>query len=157
LWTVVFLGLLAAVTYFSLRSSPAMATVPLFPGWWGRWLDGHDTLKNGLGFGALALAGLMAVRPRCVRRRAHGAGRGAEGWMLGFLALLILGLELAQLGLEKRQADWRDVVAGWLALVVVFGALRLTQPRQAHAGVNSTVRKPHAEPQNRGGEGRELA
>lgn len=96
---------LALALYAGLKARPEMRSIPGLRPAWGDWLDTHDFLKNVVGFAVLAGAAHLAS-PRTVARNA------------GALALLVVGIELAQLWLPQRCSDPQDVAAGWLGVAL---------------------------------------
>ena len=118
-WLVTFVLLLLAVVYLSLRSRPAIVSVPLFPHLFAVWVDHHDIIKNLIGFGALAVAGFRVFLPRpgavSVRRRVV-----TSVCLMGCILLLITALELAQTRLPQRTCDPRDLLAGGVGVVLAW-------------------------------------
>lgn len=115
------LGLaLAAVLYAGLKTRPEMRVIPGLPAAWGDWLDAHDFLKNAVGFAVLTGAAHLAFP----RTRARNAAA---------VALLVAGIELAQLFLPQRCSDVNDVVAGWLG-VAVASVVGLAMSRRQREG-----------------------
>ena len=105
------LALVVGLTVFlALRADPSLRDVSQVPRPMVRLLDSSDFLKNVLGFAVLAgtvhfaFAGTTRQPWSRLARRAAGA------------ALLVVGLEIAQLMLPQRSCDWRDIVAGWLGI-----------------------------------------
>jgi hypothetical protein len=130
---VAFLLVLAGVLYVSLRPVPDVRTLPLGPHWLLNWLEKHDFIKNMLGFGALAFAGMAALegRPAFDLTVAVGPLRAVVIKLGKFLLLLccfVLGLEIVQALLPWRCSDWKDVLAGTVAGLlawVLFHALAM--------------------------------
>jgi len=126
-WQFAFVGLVLAVVYLSLRSSPAIVSVPLIPHGLSAWFDRHDVFKNLIGFTAVGFAGFMAV----------GAGPSQTVWpgrdrsvvLLVALGGLIVLLELLQVALPRRTSSVRDVVVGWTGVAVAWGAARWIRRR----------------------------
>ncbi len=101
-----------AVIYLSVCSGPTTATVPWMPRYLALWLDGHDFIKNLLGFFVLGITGMAAV---------GGERPLIRPWRLAVvLTLFVVCLELIQLKLPHRVADVRDVLAGWVAILLAL-------------------------------------
>jgi VanZ family protein len=112
-------GLVAVIVVIAaLRSSPKMVTWPLLPEWAGRWADGHPDGRHLAGYAGLSFAvgGLV-----CSHRRLRYWGRAAL--MLFALALI---LELGQLFLPSRFANWQDVAWSWAGVVIGLAASWIT-------------------------------
>ena len=120
-----FYLLCTLVTYLSIRPGPDASSVPFFPHSLGLWFDRHDLVRNLFGYGCLALAGFAgaAFGPgdmlsiAWVRRRTLKVAAGK--WLAGMLILVVV-LEMVQTMLPRRTAHWRDVAAGWAAIILVW-------------------------------------
>lgn len=105
-------GLLTlSVVGSALSASPFLAGWSLMPVWAGRWLDAHPDSRHLVGYAGLAFAVGWLV----------GAGRCGRTWLVAALALATLAgvLELAQMLLPRRSADWHDFA--WSCAGVVIG------------------------------------
>lgn len=108
-FTLVCLG----VIYLSVRSGPTTVIVPWMPRHLALWLDGHDFIKNLVGFFTLGITGMGAL---CGERPL------IRPWRLALvLMFFVVCLELIQLKLPQRVSDPRDVLAGWVAILLAWG------------------------------------
>lgn len=98
--------------FLQLRPEPSLGDIGFVPRSWVWIFDSHDFLKNMAGFGGLAAALHLAVGDWRTETWRAAARRAA------WLGLLVVSLELAQLGLPERSCDWRDVVAGWIGIAL---------------------------------------
>ena len=133
IWLIAFVLLFGAVVYLSLRSSPAIVTVPLFPHPFAAWLDQHDFIKNLLGFSAMSVVAFQTFLPdpwavSVNRRLATSAA------LVVFIILLVAGLELAQTRLPQRFCDPQDLMAGGLGVILAWvGSVALSRSRRSRA------------------------
>jgi hypothetical protein len=121
----VYLVLLLAILYLSLRGSPSMRELPWLPGWLSVWADRHGELRTAVPYGAAALMcpWLLQVDPH----RLAAARRWLYGQALGLFSALLL-TEGAQCFLVHRTASLADIAWGTLG-IVLGGALRLLGTR----------------------------
>ncbi len=102
----------AAICYLALKPSPSIQNVPLMPRALGRWFEQEDFFCNVSGFFVLT----VVIHATFARWRREAAG--AVAWRALGLAVLVAGLEIAQLWLPKRVFDRHDIAAGWLGVVL---------------------------------------
>jgi len=100
---------LGLVTFLSLRSSPALATVHWMPGTIARWADTHGRFCNFPAYGLLAVPFLLIASS--LRQQAT---------VVIALALLIVAFELVQLYLPRRTCDPGDIACGWAGLLAAW-------------------------------------
>jgi len=115
-WPVGCAGLVAG-GYLTLRPTGRLASVWWIPSEVSQWCDLHGQMRNVPAFFLLAIPFLIALR--------RFPQRVGAMVVLGFLAAFV---ELVQLGLPGRQAEWEDVVLSWAGLLIAWslsGAVRL--------------------------------
>lgn len=116
--SLIFIG------FLQLRPAPDAASLALVPLKIGAWLDQFDFLRNVLCFGIFAAASLAgsAYSEQHLLSLPCGSGRLMirSGRILVILVSLIALLEAIQFALPRRTADWRDFVAGLLALSLAW-------------------------------------
>lgn len=110
-WVLIALGSIAvaAVAFFSWRSSPHLAEIRWLPPFLGAWADAHPNLRTALPFAGLAgLSGLLLSSrlPRLC-------------WLFAWVLLLCL-TEFGQMLLPQRTFDWEDLAWGAAGLLLVF-------------------------------------
>jgi hypothetical protein len=123
---IVFVAIFAAVIFFTFRASPNVSTLSWMPERWGLWLDEHDEFRHFIGLAVFAGVGFMLnfdpllnrSRSRFVRK--FRSSRNRTGRLGAFLVMVYL-LELAQLGMPRRDFDWLDIVNGWGGIVFAWG------------------------------------
>lgn len=103
---------IAVICYLALKPSPSIQNIPLMPRALGRWLEHEDFFCNVSGFVALT----VVIHTTFARWRFEPAAAVARRAVL--LAVLVAGLEIAQLWLPKRVFDLHDIAAGWLGVVL---------------------------------------
>lgn len=107
-----FLPLAVALGYVLLagfKMQPEVRFLPGMPLAVGRWLDEHDFAKNFFGFGLLTLAMHLALPGKLWRNAT-------------VVAALVAAIELVQLFMPHRFADWKDILMGWSAVFCVTAA-----------------------------------
>lgn len=120
--TVSFIGLLWAILYLSLRSSPSLSSVDWLPSQLTQWADRNGEFRTFVPycFASLLLVaiaffmGKFCIIPAALEKLCILAGGS------GLLTLLTL-TELAQLALEQRVASWADL--GWGSLGIALGMI----------------------------------
>jgi len=128
----------AAILYFSLRSSPYLGDVTWLPVGLARWADSRqgEDIRTAVPFV------LLGVCAGWAGRKWHAKVR-----FVTFLLMLPLGVEVAQLMIPSRTGSMKDVVWGWAggiaglliagAFRAVIGWLRTVASRWIHRGGDS--------------------
>jgi len=112
IWDLVFIVLLAMVTYLCVRSSSFMIELPWFPRRAAEWADSSSHLPHTIAFFALALTGyLLRLPTRWVLPNLESRPMFVANSV--FFVLLIVVLEMLQLWLPERTFSWLDIAAGW--------------------------------------------
>lgn len=153
---LVALGVIAATSYFALRSSPRLVEIRWLPYWLSSWADAYGVARNVLAFGVVGLAafGASAAQRGTGQRTkpekendkenekdfvgGRGKGQGARGQstvhssrvhavMFVALAVFATGLEVAQLWIPGRWFDWKDIVASIGGLAIGALVVRLAR------------------------------
>lgn len=109
LWLGLGLTGIGLVTFFSLRSTPAISTVNWVPRWLAHWADRNYRFDNFPAYGLMALPFLLLANT--FRRRA---------WTVVALSFLIFFLELAQLAEPHRHCDVGDMACGWAGVLTAW-------------------------------------
>lgn len=112
------IALLAAIATCSLAPSSYMTELPFIPQWLGEWADRNPNFRNFPVFAALSalLFFVVTFYQRLVTR--YGRWRIALG-VFSATGLLGIVLEVAQILIPGRVADWHDVL--WASLGALAG------------------------------------
>jgi VanZ family protein len=115
---VVVAALLAAILICALAPSSYMTELPFIPQWLGEWADKNPNFRNFPVFAALSalLFFVVTFYQRLVTR--YGRWRIALG-VFAATGLLGIVLEVAQILIPGRVADWHDVL--WASLGALAG------------------------------------
>lgn len=130
-----FVGIFAAIIFFTFRPSSNVSNISWMPQRWGLWLDEHDEFRHFIGFTIFAAVGFMLnfdfifnrSRSRFVRK--FRSSRNRTGRLGGFLVLVYV-LELGQLAVPERDFDWLDIVNGWAGVLFAWGTWFAYKTRQ---------------------------
>jgi VanZ family protein len=114
---LIALLMITAIAWASLSGSPFMQSIPWIPDSIARWADQNPNFRNFPAFGLLAFT--LFIAALLIRGKNIPLIRTALFCILITILLATL-LELLQLALPSRSADWRDIL--WATL----GALTAT-------------------------------
>jgi glycosyltransferase involved in cell wall biosynthesis len=144
---VVFVGLFGVVVYLSWKPEPSIYQVSWMPRALAGWFDAHDFLKNAIGYGVFGLIGFVAW---CQPGPQMRSVRSSLILLACFCAFALI-LELGQLALPYRVCDWRDVLAAWVGIAVVWAMFqlarffltgRISHPDSAHSHLSQINKIP---------------
>jgi hypothetical protein len=122
-----------ALAWLALKPWPSLGRVTWFPARPARWLDGEDFLCNFGGYAGLTLVAHLTLPAG----RRPGVARAAR---VAAIALLVVGLETAQLRLPHRSFDLKDIAAGLLGVALATLPWLRRRPAQEPAAPAGAVR-----------------
>jgi hypothetical protein len=99
--------------FLALRSSPYLTEVLWIPRWLASWSDANGVIRNPPAFAALYILCVICL------------GWSCRHWLLLLTCGLAIALEVGQLWLPERVADWRDVMASWVGALAGYGLVML--------------------------------
>jgi hypothetical protein len=126
----VLVSALAVVGWFALSPGSLADRLTFISPRQRFWLVEYDNPLNFTAFLGLTFLGLIAAG---AWHRGHDRGGRVLGLVVTTMLVLVASFEMAQVWLPRRQADWMDVVCGWLGVLSAAAFYRAVGFLQNHA------------------------